>query len=232
MKLEDFVEKMKGAQGANLLSLVLYGSAAGDDFQKEYSDFNVAVVLKELSVEELSRSAKLTQKWIGAGNPPPLFIDREYIETSCDVFPLEFLDIQESNRLLFGENFFVNLKIAPDNLRLECESELKSKILSLRQNFIQLYPSKRRIKKMMLASSSALFSIFRGFLRLLGEKVPPTKREILAKLNEKTKFDTAIFDKILVVREGKTKITRSEILPWMEEYLTTLKKMARVADTL
>ena len=236
MQLDEFTEGLQKTYGTNLISVILYGSAAGRDFHEDYSDYNIAVVLKELSLEEIGRSAKFCRKWmqksIFSSNPLPLFIDPEYIETSSDVFPLEFLDIQENNRVLFGENVFSNIKISQENLRLECESELKSKILALRQGFLRIYPSKRKAKKMMFATSSSLFAIFRGFLRLLGEKVPATKREVLAKLNEKTKFDTAIFDKILDVREGKTKLSRSEIWTWMEEYLTTLKKMARVADTL
>lgn len=232
MKLDEFTEKLKGIYGANLISILLYGSAAGQDFHEGYSDHNVLVALKELSLEELGRSAKLCRKWIASNNPPPLFIDQEYINTSADVFPLEFLDIQENHRVLYGANLFLDIKISTENLRLECESELKGKILALRQSFLQVYPSKRKIKKMMLSTSSSLFAIFRGFLRLLGEAAPPTKRAVLKGLNEKAKFDTAIFEKILEVREGKRKLSRSETLPWMAEYLTTLKKMARVVDTL
>lgn len=236
MKLESFVEKLKRAHGSNLLSIILYGSAAGKDFQEKFSDINLMVVLKDLSLEEMARSAKLCQKWpqgwLGPRNPLPLLVDPEYLKTSCDVFPLEFLDMKENHRILFGQDLFTNMQISTEHLRLECESELKGKILSLSQGFLNIYPSKRRTKKMMLATSSSLFAIFRGFLRLLKEPVPQTKREVLKKLNEKKHFDTAIFEKILDLREGKYKLKRKEILPWMAEYLTTLRKIARVADTL
>lgn len=232
MKLEHFLEQLKKAHGANVLSIILYGSAAGEDFHQRYSDYNLLVLLQELSLEELSRSAKLCQKWMRTNNPPPLFVDREYLETSRDVFPLEFLDIQEAHRVLFGEDPFADMKISREHLRLECESELKGKILSLREAFLQAYPSKRKVKTLVLNSSSALFTLFRGLLRLLSEPVPETKREVLSKLNAKTHFDTAIFEKILDVREGKQKLSRKEITSWMAEYLTTLKKMARVIDTL
>lgn len=232
MKLEQLVEGLQKIYGANLDSIVLYGSAAGEDFQQKYSDYNVMVVLRDLNVEELARAAKLCKKWMGFKNPPPLFADKEYLETSHDVFPIEFLDIQEKHRLLFGEDPLEGLKISREHLRLQCESELKGKILYLREAFIQAYPSLRRVKNLLLQSSSSLFAVFRGLLRLLGEPVPPAKREVLAKLNEKTRFDTAVFEKILDVREGKRKLKRAEVMDWMAEYLTTLKKMARVADSL
>ena len=232
MNLSHFVEGLQKIYGTNLASVILYGSAVGPDFQQKYSDYNILVILKDLNVEELGRVAKLSRKWMGSKNPPPLFADKEYLETSQDVFPIEFLDIQAGHQLLYGEDPFAEIKISKEHLRLQCESELKGKILALREAFLQAHPSRRRIKNLILHTSSSLFAVFRGLLRLLGEQVPPTKREVLAKLNEKTHFDTEVFEQILEMREGKRKWKRSEILSLMAEYLTTLKKIARVVDTL
>lgn len=232
MKLETFVEETKKNFGSNLLSIILYGSAAGEDFQKKYSDINLLIVLKDASLSEIARAKKTYRSWMQKGNPPPLFMDPEDIEKSHDVFPIEFLDIQEKHRVLHGNDPFDRLKIETNHLRLECEEELKGKILHLREHFLKLYPSKRKIKNLLLASSSSLFAILRGCLRVLGETVPPTKREMVQKLNAKTHFDLSIFEKILDVREEKTKLARAEIFSWAEEYLTTLKKLARLIDTL
>ena len=37
----EFVEKIRAAAGDNLLSVVLYGSAADGEFHPEYSDLNL-----------------------------------------------------------------------------------------------------------------------------------------------------------------------------------------------
>ncbi|MBI4124449.1 MAG: nucleotidyltransferase domain-containing protein [Deltaproteobacteria bacterium] len=234
MKLEQFVAGLQKIYGANLSSVVLYGSAAGPDFQQKYSDYNLLVILRDLDPRELARSARLCQKWMGwrRKNPPPVFVDQEYLQNSRDVFPIEFLDMKETHQILRGEDPFLEMNVSKEHLRLQCESELKGKILALREAILRAHPSRRRIQTLILRSSSSLFAVFRGFLRLLGEPVPPTKREVLTKLNAKTHLDTAIFEKILNVREGKQKLKRSQVLDWMAEYLTTLKKIARVADSL
>ena len=231
MNPEQFTEKMKKIYGDDLLSVVLYGSAVGGDFHKCHSDFNLMIILKDISASSLEKSARLCQRW-NWRNPIPLFVSREHLKTSSDVFPIEFFDMKEQHKVLHGYDPLQGLEIHPTHLRLQCESELKGKLIALRSEWIRLYPSKRRGRKLILHSSSSFFAIFRGLLRVLGETVPATKREVLKKLNAKTEFDTAVFEKILDILEGTKKLSRSEVLPMMESYLTTLERVATFVDKL
>ena len=47
-KLQELVTRLQQACGENLMSVVLYGSAAREDFHEEFSDVNVLVVLQHL----------------------------------------------------------------------------------------------------------------------------------------------------------------------------------------
>ena len=47
-KLQELVTRLQQACGENLVSVVLYGSAAREDFHEEFSDVNVLVVLQHL----------------------------------------------------------------------------------------------------------------------------------------------------------------------------------------
>ena len=47
-KLQELVQRLQTACGDNLVSVVLYGSAAREDFHEQYSDVNLLVVLQEL----------------------------------------------------------------------------------------------------------------------------------------------------------------------------------------
>ncbi len=47
-KLQELVTRLQQACGENLLSVVLYGSAAREDFHEQFSDVNVMVVLQHL----------------------------------------------------------------------------------------------------------------------------------------------------------------------------------------
>ena len=47
-KLQDLVSRLQEACGENLVSVVLYGSAAREDFHEQYSDVNLLAVFKDL----------------------------------------------------------------------------------------------------------------------------------------------------------------------------------------
>ena len=47
-KLDQLVEKLSKALGDELVSVVLYGSAASGDHDEKFSDYNVLCVLREV----------------------------------------------------------------------------------------------------------------------------------------------------------------------------------------
>ena len=58
--LNELVEKMRAAAGENLLSVVLFGSAAQGEFHPEYSDVNLLCVLR-------SRFCRRFRRWSSGG---------------------------------------------------------------------------------------------------------------------------------------------------------------------
>ena len=62
----------------------------------------------------------------------PLFIARGYIQQSLDTFPLEFLNISSSYQLVFGDDILENIEFKAEDVRTQCERELKGKLLHLR----------------------------------------------------------------------------------------------------
>src|SRR5438034_383065 len=61
--LSEFVEKMRTAAGENLISVILYGSAAEGEFHPEYSDLNLLCVLRDTSFASLSKIASAVEWW-------------------------------------------------------------------------------------------------------------------------------------------------------------------------
>ena len=45
--LNEFVERVQGAAGEDMVSVVLYGSAAQGDFHPEYSDLNLLCFVRD-----------------------------------------------------------------------------------------------------------------------------------------------------------------------------------------
>ena len=87
-KLTELVDRLKKAQGDRLISVVLYGSAAGEDHFGKYSDLNILCVLTEVTPAELEQSEPVFRWWRDQGNPAPLLMSEHEVATSTDCFPI------------------------------------------------------------------------------------------------------------------------------------------------
>jgi hypothetical protein len=228
----EFSRRLEQIYENNLESVVLYGSAVGTDFSKKFSDYNTIVVLKDCSPGELAKARKLMKNWTCRGNPTPLFFNHEHVQTSRDVFPLEFIDISERHEVLFGGDPFSGISIDHKNLRHQCESELKGKILHLRSFFATEGHRHRRVSNMMVASFSTFTAVFRGILRLLGITPPRENRKVVEELSKQIDFNPTIFMDIINMREGHTALPRyGAASESFENYLTELETITSFVDT-
>ena len=53
--LTDLVSRLKNAAGSNLLSVILYGSAATKEFHAGHSDLNIVCVMRILGRDDLRK---------------------------------------------------------------------------------------------------------------------------------------------------------------------------------
>src|SRR5579862_4520659 len=131
-KLEDLVDRLKTAHQERLVSVILFGSAASGDHHGEFSDLNVLCVLTRVTPAEL-RDSEPIFKWWRDGNPSPLLLSEEEVQTSTDCFPIEFHDMQERRQVLFGKDVIEGLPVDKIFYRAQIEMELRAKLLRLRQ---------------------------------------------------------------------------------------------------
>jgi len=167
--LDRFVRDVQGLYGAELVSLFLYGSAASGEHVPGRSNFNVAVVLRKLSAALLRKAAAHLRTWHRQGFATPLFLDLEILHDSMDVFPMEFLDMQAHHRVLSGTDLFAGLSIRQGNLRLQCEQELRGKLLKLRQSYVESALAPGEMERVLVAAASSIAILGRMLLRLGGE---------------------------------------------------------------
>jgi hypothetical protein len=90
----------------------------------------------------------------------------EYIEASCDVFPLELLEIQQLHALICGEDHFANLRFERNDVRLQCERDLKSELIQLRQGLLAAAGRHKLLGELCLAVTERTLRILRGLLYL------------------------------------------------------------------
>ena len=83
-KLQDLVSRLQAASGDNLVSVVLYGSAAREEFHERYSDVNVLVVFRDLGAGPLSVITPVVRWWTHEEKfTPPLMMTEAELRESA-----------------------------------------------------------------------------------------------------------------------------------------------------
>lgn len=233
MTPQELAHELEKIYGTDLKSVVLYGSAADGEHSKKFSDINVFCVLSEPTPSMLARANILVKKWVKKGNPPPHFFGSEHIERSLDVFPMEFLDMVDRHRVLFGEDPLKNINIDLKNLRHQCESEFKGKLIHLRSFYAANFDNPKEIARMMVQSLPTFLAGFRAVLRLVGERPPLESKKIIEMAATRLNFKPEIFADIIEIRNGTSLLPRKdEALSMFEQYLTELEMITRYVDKL
>ncbi|MGC8793998.1 MAG: hypothetical protein ACP5U2_11470 [Bryobacteraceae bacterium] len=231
-ELDRLVERLKRAYDDRLISVVLYGSAAVGDHHGRFSDLNVLCVLRQIGPEELAESAPIFRWWRELGNPAPLLLTLEELRRSTDCFPIEFHDIVERRRVLYGEDVLAGLEIDDSFYRAQVEHELRAKLLRLRQKAAGVIKDKDLLRALLVDALPTFCTLFRHALRLMGQDAPFPKRALLARLRESLGVDTGPMERVLDLREGKIKPRQLDPAPLFEGYLAAIQAVIARVDEL
>ena len=230
--LRPCCQEMVALHGDNLKSIILYGSATGADFVAKRSNVNLMIILGEVTQAALKKSLKAVAKGRKKGIVAPLFLDSEHIRRSADVFPIEFLDIQDNHVALHGEDPFASLEIDSGNVRLQCEHELKGKLIRVRQGYLERGLLRKDVAALLVESLTSFIPILRNMLRLKGQELPKARREVIEKIAQVFGVSSSPFLKILACKEGAKVPDAETVDAVFADYLTQLDKLAIAIDEL
>jgi len=228
---QSFAAEIHSLFGETVKTILVYGSAATSDYVPGKSDVNFLVVLTDEGMEQIERAQKHASKWIRK-NWHPLFLTREYIGRSLDSFPVEFLNMQAAYRLIRGEDVLKNLKIEKKDLRLQCERELKGKLLHLRQGFISSGGKAKHLRKLLLESMSAFIAIFRALLSIKDVPCPETRDEAAVKTGEVYGLNTSLFIMLLSLRTEPKRLKKDQLEKKTMELIREIDRLIKIVDDL
>jgi hypothetical protein len=231
-KLTDLVDRLKKAHGTGLVSVVLYGSGAGQDHSGKFSDLNILCVLNEVTPDELAQSEPVFRWWRDQGNPAPLLMSEHEVATSTDCFPIEFHDMTRQHRVLHGKDVVSTMLVDNSFYRAQVEHELRAKLLRLRQKASGVLSDKDLLRKLLADSISTFCVLFRHALMLHGQEARMKKRDVIAQARDVFGIDAAPFENLLDLREEKIKPRDLDPTPLLGPYMKQISVVIDAVDGL
>ena len=230
--IAEFVQRARQAAGDNLVSVILYGSAAEGEFHPEYSDLNLLCVLQDASFPSLAKMSDVADWWQRKKHRPPLTLTKPDLQASADVFSIEFLDMKQRYRVLHGEDVLRDLAVPMDLHRRQLEYELREKLFLLRQHVLMAAAHDRQLWEVMLRSLSSFTTLFRHVLVELGERERKHSRDAVSELASRLNFDASVFVTLMDVRAKKTDRGQCSARELAGRYLAGIEKVAVAVDTM
>ena len=158
--------------------------------------------------------------------PVPLIITREFIQSSLDSYPLEFLNMRSDYKnIMAREDLLSKLSFNQSDIRLQMERELKSKWLLTRQGILESPKNMKSVWKIMHLSLESLMPVLKGLLFLSVTDIPASHNEVFKIANEKTVFD------ISPIKAVKNTSAKTLTLKLVYSYLDALSAFTTLMES-
>jgi predicted nucleotidyltransferase len=231
-KFKPFLDIVLNKYKDKIHSIHITGSALTEDFNPNSSDINSIIVLNKMDLKFLEDFAPLGKKFGKKQVSSPLIMTPEYISSSLDVFPVEFLTIKLLHKTVFGEDIFSDLEIKKSDLRPQCERELKVRLIGLRQGYLSSLGNRKFLADGFISSFSGYIPLFRGIILLLGTTPPEENKEVLTTLHDVSGVNTDVFKTVLKAKKDKTKLSIEILNSIFEDYYKAIEQLGNITDEI
>src|SRR6185436_19770998 len=140
--------------GERLLAMVGYGHHGAEHAAS-------LALVQSISGDDLDRCAAHAAAWHRAGCATPLLLTSDEFAGSLDAFPIEYGEILATHRLIFGVNPFSGMTIRTEDLRREIETQVKSHLVHLRENYIESRGRQADIRALVHEAAPAFLVVLR-----------------------------------------------------------------------
>jgi len=182
---DKMIAFVKQQYSDNLVSFYEYGAQ-----ENQHSRFFL-IVLKSVELNQL-RPSLLKRHPFKASAQFTVFTQNELLN-SIDVFPVEFLEMQQTRHLLAGTDCLADIEIHLDNLRHECEYTLRSTILKLRS---AVFGSRVGYSDLIAESYPVIYATLKCLFTLQNKACPADKDACLLSLTILTGVDMDVLDQM------------------------------------
>ena len=165
--INTFVEAAKAAFETDLVSVLIFGSAA-EGRLRATSDVNMLLVLKAFDQTRADRLREPLRIAHAAVQLNAMFLMENEVAAAMDAFAVKFADIVARHRVLFGPNPFENIDPPREALIRRLKQVLLNLQLRLRERYILLSLREEQLALVIADAAGPLRSIAASLLQLEG----------------------------------------------------------------
>jgi hypothetical protein len=231
--LATLVDDLRAAYSKNLNAVVLYGSQAAGDSVAGRSDLNLLIVLDRITPEALRLGQGWLREWQELGQPRPVYFTAEEVAKAADVFPIEFLQMEQARKVLYGPDPFESVEISRANLRHQTEYELRTRLIQLRRLYVRASGSGTQLFALMRDSLTSFAALFRAALILMGQEPPIAKADSVRAAVSLLGLDGQPFERILEIKSNEqSDVTEKEANEVFAAYLEQIERVIAAVDQI
>ncbi len=213
-------------------SVAVVGSALTPDFIPDQSDINSIVVVEDVTIGFLDFMVSLGKKYHSHSIAAPMLLTPDYIQTSLDVFPIEFFNFQAIHHCLSGPDPLSDLTIENTHLRLQCEREVKSKLLWLHQGYIGSLGNEEQLVQQLSESITGYLPLFRAILFLAGHELTLSGHDTAAAVQEVIGLDNKVFSSVLDLKKNGHTGEADKLCDCFSAYYHATRQLSDYVETL
>lgn len=191
--LEALVQAARAALGSELLSVVLFGSAA-DGRLRATSDVNLLMLLKSFApagIDALREPLRLAH---AVARVEVMFLLEDELPVAASLFAVKFNDIRSRHRILWGSNPFASLVIDEADLRRRLREILLNLAIRLRERYALVSLREEQLGNILAEASGPLRAAAAALLNLQGKTAaaPREALETVAAATQERAFTEAV----------------------------------------
>jgi hypothetical protein len=212
--------------GDRLRSVCVYGAHV--EGEGGNTPISCLALVTSLTTSDLDACSRALHGWQRHGLATPLLLGEQEFARSLDAFPLEYAEMQRAHAHVYGRDPFDAVTIAREDLRRACETQVKSHLLHLREEYLEAAGRPLAVADLVLASAPGFAALVRNIARLQG--VGGNDRATVTREGARLAGigDGVVADVLALERpDGVTTADPARLFP---EYLAAVEQLARFVD--
>lgn len=211
--------------GDRLRSLIAYGDPV------DSAPLTCMALVTSLDTVDLDACARVVHGWHRHGLATPLILPEHEFRRSLDAFPLEYSEMIRAHAHVYGSDPFEANVIARDDLRRACETQIKSHLLHLREEYIEAAGHPHAVAAVVQASTPGFAALLRSVARLHGATTSDRAAATLEGARAAQLPETVV-SAVLALEPARqaTGVSSTDPARLFPEYLSAVEQLAAFVD--